>query len=153
MQNFKKIVFGVLISVLLFSTSISFAILEDSINQIEDKESDLYIEKLYSQYKDVWKIEFISKDENNFFYFRIFEKSSSRNYFIVEYNNDLSKTKELIWIWSKKYDAEIRDIRFANETENTADAKVYLRNSKVIDEKIIFIDNPTEKEKLHFIEK
>lgn len=159
MKIFKKIICYTLTSIILFSNYISFADVGNSNianNQIENSESNILIEKLYLQYPDAWKIEFIS-NENNFFYFRVFEKRGSRNYYIVKYNNNInnnsSKIKELIWIWSKKYDAEIRDIQFENIKGNKADAKIYLRNSKIINEKVVFIDNPTKGEYLHFIEK
>lgn len=159
MKIYKKIVCCTLASIILFSNYISFATVENTNvinNQIEKSENDILIEKLYLEYPNVAKIEFISS-ENNLFYFRIFQKHSSRNYIIVEYNNNInnnsSKIKELIWIWSKVYDAEIRDIRFENVKGNKADAKVYLRNTKIINEKVVFIDNPTKSEYLHFIEK
>ncbi len=158
MEIFKKIICCILTSIILFSSCISFANVENPSvrnNQIEKSESDILIEKLYSQYPNAAKIEFILS-ENNLSYFRIFPKRSSRNYFIVEYNNvddNSPEIKELIWIWSKKYDAEIRDIEFENIEGNKADAKVYLRNSKIINEKIVFIDNPTKDEYLHFMEK
>lgn len=155
MKIYKKIVCCTLASIILFSNYISFANAGNTNiinNQIEQSTNDILIEKLYLEYPNVARIEFISS-ENNFSYFRIFEKQGSRNYFIVEYNKNSSEIKELIWIWSKIYDAEIRDIRFENIKANKADAKVYLRNTKIINEKIVFIDNPTTNEYLHFIEK
>lgn len=144
---FKKNYLLVLVSMLFslftiptFATDIN----RHNIN-VHAKESsiDTFIEEIYSIYPNAVKVEFISL-KKGLHYFRLFESSGDMNYKLIEYNsseiNNNSKTKELIWIWSKNYNSEVRDIQFEKLSTGEIKAIVYLRNGNIIDENIIFTD-------------
>lgn len=153
MEISKEKVCYILASAILFSTCTSVFAMPENI-PIEKTQSTISTEEIFSYYPDAVKVEFVS-NEGTFSYFRIYKKHGSRNYILIQYNNDLkynfSKIKELVWIWGKTYESEIRDIQFENLGTDNINAKVYLRNGKIINEKITFVDNPTQGEYLHFI--
>lgn len=101
--------------------------------------NDTFTQEIYLQYPNAVNIEFIINSVD-LYYFRVFEQKGNMNYKVIEYDANSSEMKELIWMWSKNYDSEIRTIQLETSEIDNANAKVYLRNGKIIDEKISFID-------------
>lgn len=125
-----------LLNITTFANNISL----DTISlQSTNSINDTLTKEIYLKYSNASKIEFIANDAD-LYYFRIFEQKGDMNYKVIEYNTNSLEMKELIWIWSKNYDSDIRTIQLEPSEIDNASAKVYLRDGKIIDEKIRFID-------------
>ena len=127
---------------LVFLSLLSITIFANDVNVNSETNisiNDSFAEEIYLQYSNAEKIEFII-NTSDLYYFRVFEQKGNMNYKVIEYDANSFKMKELIWIWSKSYDSEIRTIQLETEEVDNVNAKVYLRSGEVIDQKISFID-------------
>jgi hypothetical protein len=52
----------------------------------------------------------------------------------------VGRKKELIWIWAKDYGSDVRDIKCKYLGKGVGEAKVYLKNGEVVEEKNLFVD-------------
>ncbi len=78
-------------------------------------------------------------------HFKEHENSNHYHIYYPKYDGEVGiyhvgLKKELIWIWSKDYGEEVRDIKCTYLGKNKGEAKIYLKNGKVIEEKDLFVD-------------
>lgn len=82
----------------------------------------------------------------------MFKEIGNMNYTLIQYDENVeedSNTKELIWIWAKEYNSRVISIDYSVKDI----AKINLLDGRVIEENIIFIDEPISDNFVRFIEK